>query len=50
MTLDFTTYIHVFEDNNPSNTTNARPTGAMVLNSSNNAQGGYYFMSLVTGD
>ena len=47
--LDFGSYVQVFEDNTPSNTTSSRNTGAIVLNPTGNAQGNYYFISLVTG-
>jgi hypothetical protein len=47
--LEFGSYVQVFEDNTPSNTTSSRNTGAIVLNPTGNAQGDYFFMSLVTG-
>jgi hypothetical protein len=47
--LEFGSYVQVFEDNTPSNTTTSRNTGAIVLNPTGNAQGDYFFMSLVTG-
>jgi hypothetical protein len=47
--LEVGSYVQVFEDNNPSNTTNARNTGAIVLSPTGNAQGAYHFMSLTTG-
>ena len=46
--LEFGSYVQVFEDNTPSNTTSSRNTGAIVLNPTGNAQGDYFFMSLVT--
>ena len=49
MTLDFGEYVHIFEDNDPSNTTKARTTPTIALNPIGNEQGGYNFMSLVTG-
>ena len=48
-TLDFGTYAQVYEDNDPSNSTKSRTTGAIALNHSGNSSGGYHFMSLVTG-
>ena len=47
--LDFGTYVQVFEDNDPSNTTKSRTTGAISLNHSRSSSGGYHFLSLVTG-
>ena len=47
--LEFGSYVQVFEDNTPSNTTTSLNTGAIVLNPTGNAQGEYFFMSLVTG-
>jgi len=47
--LEFGSYVQVFEDNTPSNTTTSRNTGAIVLNPTGNARGDYFFMSLVTG-
>jgi hypothetical protein len=47
--LELGAYVHVFEDNNPTNTNKTRSTGAIVLTPTGNAQGGYYFMSLTTG-
>ena len=47
--LEFGSYVQVFEDNTPSNTTTSRNTGAIVLNPTGNAQSDYFFMSLVTG-
>jgi len=47
--LEFGSYVQVFEDNTSSNTTTSRNTGAIVLNPTGNAQGDYFFMSLVTG-
>jgi hypothetical protein len=40
--LEFGSYAQVFEDNTPSNTTTSRNTGAIVLNPTGNAQGGYF--------
>lgn len=50
MKLEFGAYTQVFEDNNPTNTTATRMTGAIALNHTGNAQGDYYFMSLTTGE
>jgi len=49
MKIDFGSYVQVFEDNDPTNTTKSRRTGAIVLNPTGNAQGDYHFMSLTTG-
>jgi hypothetical protein len=49
LTLEFGSYVQVFEDNKPTNTTKARSLGAIALNPTGNAQGDYYFMSLATG-
>ncbi len=45
----FGAYAMVFEDNNPTNTTKARTTGAIPLAHIGNWQGDYTLMSLVTG-
>lgn len=47
--LEFGTYVQVFEDKEPTNTMATRNVGAIALNPTGNAQGDYYFMSLVTG-
>ena len=47
--LEFGTYVHIYEDNDPTNTTKARTTPAIALNSTGNEAGAYVFMSLVTG-
>ena len=47
--LEFGSYVQIFEDNDPSNTTTSQNTGAIVLNLMGNAQGDYHFMSLATG-
>jgi hypothetical protein len=47
--LELGLYVQVFEDKDPSNTNKTRTTGAIALNPSDNAQGGYTFLSLVTG-
>jgi hypothetical protein len=48
MKIEFGAYVQVYEANNPTNTMKARTTGAIALAPTGNAQGGYYFMSLVT--
>ena len=40
--LEFGSYVQVFEDNTPSNTTPSRNTGAIVLNPTGNAQGDWF--------
>ena len=47
--LEFGSYVQVFKDNDPTNTMKLRTTPAIALNPTNNLQGGYDFMSLVTG-
>jgi len=47
--LEFGSYVQVFEDNNPMNTTASQNTGAIALNPTGNARGDYFFMSLTTG-
>ena len=47
--LEFGSYVQVFEDNTPRNTTTSLNTGVIVLNPTGNAQGDHFFMSLVTG-
>jgi len=37
--LEFGSYVQVFKDNTPSNTSSSRNTGAIVLNPTGNAQG-----------
>ena len=49
MKIEFGSYAQVFEENDPTNTTKSRTTGAIALNPTGNAQGDYYFMSLNTG-
>jgi hypothetical protein len=40
--IEFGSYTHVFEDNDPTNTNKTRSTGAIALNATGNAQGGYF--------
>jgi hypothetical protein len=47
--IEFGAYTQVFEDNDPTNITKARTTGAIALTPTGNAQGGYFFLSLTTG-
>jgi len=47
--LEFGSYVQVFEDNNPTNTTASQNTGAIALNPTGNTSGDYFFMSLTTG-
>ena len=47
--LEFVTYLQAFEDNDPTNTTKARTTPNIALNHTDNAQEGYFCMSLATG-
>jgi hypothetical protein len=47
--LELGAHVHVFEDNNPTNTNKTRSTGAIALTPTGNAQGGHHFMSLTTG-
>ena len=42
-------YVQVFKQNDPTNMTKECTTGAITLNPTGNAQGGYFFMSLTTG-
>ena len=48
--LEFGTYVQIFDDNNPSNTLRARTLGAIALRPTGNANGDYYFLSLATGE
>ena len=48
--LEFGTYVQIFDDNNPSNTIRARTLGAIALRPTGNANGDYYFLSLATGE
>ena len=47
--LEFGTYVHIFEDNDPTNTNNARTSPAIAMNQAGSIHRGYSFMSLVTG-
>jgi hypothetical protein len=47
MTLDFGTYVQVYEDNKPTNSTMPRSTGAIALNPTGNILGDH-FLSLST--
>ena len=49
-TLEFGSYVQVFEDNNPCNTIKARTLGAICLGHTGNAHGDHYFLSLATGE
>lgn len=49
MKLEFGTYAHVYKDHKIKNDNKARTTPSIALNRTGNGQGGYYFMSLVTG-
>jgi hypothetical protein len=49
MQIEFGAYAQVFEDKNPTNTAKARTMGAIALTPTGNAQGGFYFLSLITG-
>jgi hypothetical protein len=49
MRIEFCAYAQVFKDNSLANTAKARTTGAIALTPPGNAQGGFYFLSLVTG-
>ena len=42
-------YCEVHNENNPSNTETPRTSGAIALTPTGNLQGGYWFLSLVTG-
>ncbi len=46
--IEFGLYALVFEDNDPTNTTKSRSTGAIALNPTSNTEGDYHFMSLTT--
>jgi len=47
--IEFGSYALVFEDNDPTNTTKSRSTGAIALNPTGNTEGDYHFMSLTSG-
>ena len=49
LSLEFGTYVQVFEDNDPTNTPRARSLGAIALDPTGNAQGDYNFLSLASG-
>ena len=44
--LEFGSFVHIFNDNLPTNTMNQRTTGAIALNSVENAKGEYYSLNL----
>ena len=47
--LEFGTYVQVYEENDPTNTMKLRTTPAIAMNPTNILKGGYDFMSLVSG-
>ena len=47
--LEFGTFVHIYNDNQPTNTMAPRTTGAIALNSVGNSKGDYYFLNLETG-
>jgi len=49
MTLELGTYCQIYEPNDPTNTQHTRSTAAIALTPTGKEQGGYWFMSLVTG-
>jgi hypothetical protein len=49
LSLEFGSYVQVFEDNNPTNTPKARSLGAIALTPTGNATGDYFSLSLSTG-
>ena len=49
MRLNFGDYVHAHVPASITNTKNSRTTGAIAMYPLNNAQGGWYFMSLDTG-
>ena len=49
MRIEFGAYAQVFDDNEPTNTPQARSLGAIALDPTSNAQGAYNFLSLATG-
>ena len=49
MTLEFGTYVQLFETNDPTNTPKARSLGAIALTPTGNSNGDYYFLSLASG-
>lgn len=49
MTLELGTYVQIYEPSDITNTMRTRETAAITLTPTGNAQGGYWFLSLVTG-
>jgi len=47
--VEFGSYVLVFKDNDPTNTTKSCSTGAIALNPAGNTEGDYHFMSPTTG-
>jgi hypothetical protein len=48
MRLELGTYVQVFEEHDPTNTSRSRSLGAIALCPTGNTQGDYYFLSLST--
>jgi hypothetical protein len=48
--IEFGSYAHVFEANDPANTNKTRSTGAITLNAAGNAQGGYFLCRSAPGE
>ena len=42
--LEFGTFVHIFNDNKPTNTMAQRITGAIALNSTGKTKGDYFFL------
>ena len=47
--LEFVTFVHIFNDNQPTNAMSPRTTGAIALNSVGDSKGDNYFLNLDTG-
>jgi hypothetical protein len=48
--IEFGSYANVFEANDPTNTNKTRSTGAIALNATGNAQGGYFLCGSPPGE
>ena len=49
LSLDFGSYVYIYNDPNPTNSTAPRTTGAIALNAVGNSKGDFYFLNLETG-
>ena len=48
LTLDFGSYVHIYNDPHPTNSMAPQTTGAIALNAVGNSKGNFYFLNLET--